>query len=353
MLIREAVWSEILNVLNKYQYCILRNYAELPYTTNDIDLIIAKSEKKTAQKELISALDKNNVFFIRKTRYACDSLYFFDSFDSNIIHIDFFTSHTLRFLNFATCEEVIARRIKYNDIYIVSPEYEFLDLFFTRLLYTKKIKEKYIPKIVDIYNSNNAVINKLVSRKFSPAIASSVGLSISHKNWCQIENQWSKLVFLLLWHNIVNPKRMFKVFVDIFAFLYRSISKVICPYGLVFYYYNVDSNDKKQLQNYIEKKLLPAFLEMKFVSDTQPISKKHILNYLYAIRNFLAINELHNSTKGVNPPSKYFRCAVLMGQGSKQLSVHIFDRFHPKKVYIIDLNDLDRTLLYPIISNLK
>jgi hypothetical protein len=123
MKLRSEVFEILINTLNNYNYCILRNYETLPEYGNDIDILIDSSQLKGFEKELMNNFNNSKVILIRKNLYVCNSLYFFDLIDLSFIHIDLFNSHKFKILYFINSKDVLQSRKLYNGFYVPSEQY--------------------------------------------------------------------------------------------------------------------------------------------------------------------------------------------------------------------------------------
>src|SRR5262244_2423284 len=67
-----AAWQEA-----KINFLILRNYEDLPrYTTNDIDVLVQKDERKEAEKILLDTANAQDFRLHNRAQFATLALYF-------------------------------------------------------------------------------------------------------------------------------------------------------------------------------------------------------------------------------------------------------------------------------------
>ena len=142
---RQEVFETIIYVLSKYKYCILRNYEDLPAVSNDIDILIDKSVINKVIENFNKELIIKNVALIYTIEFSCYSLFFYDKEKNNIFHIDLFPSLSWGGLEYLDTHTILDTRIKYKSFFIPLPENECIELLLTRLIYQKRVKDKYKP----------------------------------------------------------------------------------------------------------------------------------------------------------------------------------------------------------------
>ena len=153
MRLREEVYNVLIDILSEFRYCILRNYEELPDFSNDIDILIENKIRKIAIKKLTDNFFSIDIILLQKVEFSCTSLFFYDKITDQFIHIDFFYKIKWRVFEYLDADEILNTRIKYKNFYIPSKNYELQELLLTRLIYHKKIKEDYKPRIIQLHNA--------------------------------------------------------------------------------------------------------------------------------------------------------------------------------------------------------
>jgi thymidylate kinase len=235
MNLRKPVFDTLIDTLNQFQYCILRNYEILPEYNNDIDILIDKNHKQQAIDALESAFQKIEVFKLQQVEFSSSAVFFFDKTSKQFIHIDFLSSIKWRVFEYLDVESVLRSRLPYRNFFIPAPQYECLELLLTRLVYQGKIKDVYKDRIFEHANQidlNNFDIDDFYKSLLQKARAN---------KWGEIESQLIKLRAYIIWKNLLKPIALSK---NIYLFLNRAASRIFKSPGLFIAFYGVDGSGK-------------------------------------------------------------------------------------------------------------
>ncbi|MEG8988162.1 hypothetical protein VJY32_00150 [Ignavibacteria bacterium 4148-Me] len=233
MKLRNEVFLILLETLNKYDYCFLRNYEILPEYNNDIDILVKNGTTNEILKNLIEELQAEEVVFVYEAQFSCLSTYFYDLKTDQFIHLDFFEEIKWKVFEYLPANEVLKNRVKYNYYYIPSPYYEMYELLLTRLLYHGRIKDVYKDRIFKLYNRIISEITFNNKIKFGDKIAS--------QSWDKIEKKITQIRARIIICNILKPIKLSK---HIILLLQRIIKRLIKPPGLFIAFYGVDGSGK-------------------------------------------------------------------------------------------------------------
>ncbi len=147
---------KLFELLNKYEYAVLRGYADLPrdFNSHDIDILIQKSDFIRLKKELHSLLKSLGFSLLmvnENERFNTLVIAKRVNEDLQFLYIDFFFNYSLYGINLLDASDVLKRRVFNEKVYHVSLVYEFLEKFLnTSLLdHTYPVKYDYILREVN------------------------------------------------------------------------------------------------------------------------------------------------------------------------------------------------------------
>jgi thymidylate kinase len=239
MKLRNDVFEVLINALNNYKYCILRNYEDLPEFNNDIDILIEKGHSQRILLELISELKKVNVIFLYKAEFSCLAVYFYDLIANQFIHIDLFEQLKWKVFEYLPGKLVLESRVRYKNFYIPAPYYEMHELVLTRLVYQGKIKDVYKKRIFNLYNKIPYEVKN----------SDEYGMleNISKQDWSGIEKRVNLIRIGIIFKNFIKPLELIH---NIYLFFQRIIYRFIKPPGLFIAFLGVDGSGKTtQIEN--------------------------------------------------------------------------------------------------------
>lgn len=134
-------------------YCVLRNYKELPENVgNDIDILIDFKKLKAVQLVFLNNANKYGLIFLKeKRRDGYLGLYFFEPKSSEVILIDLFYKLQKRWNNYADVDYILSNRINYKNFYVINPSHEIYTITMKELLTYGFVRHKYF----NLFNTTN------------------------------------------------------------------------------------------------------------------------------------------------------------------------------------------------------
>jgi len=274
MKLRDEVFNILISILNKYNYCILRNFENLPEYENDIDILIEKDNKYTIIDELTNSLLSIGVEKLQRVEFSCTAVFYYDNTLDQFIHIDFYDSLKWKVFEYLDAKLVLETRIKYKNFYIPNNIYNFYEMLLTRLIYQGKVKENYKDKLfkLSLCINNDELINNI----------DYIDL-VREKKWEEIEKSINKIRIKIIINNILNPKRLY---INIHSFLKRSFDRLLYPPGLFIVLYGVDGSGKSTQIKLLYNEYKSLYSDKIKLFHFRP-------NILYKIPKDIIVNDPH------------------------------------------------------------
>ncbi|KAA3617055.1 MAG: hypothetical protein D8M58_04335 [Calditrichaeota bacterium] len=249
--LRLEVYNTLLKTLNNYSYCILRNYEALPKYENDIDILVAKTQFSQISSHINNSFNEIGVEFIYHAKFGCESYFYFDSITGNIFHIDFFLEFSWKGYIYIDADEVLNNRVQYNEIFIPSSFYEYLDLFLTGILNNAEIKEKYYSKII--------LLKKRYSKELKEyfSIDLQIDSALSQQN--KVPNSLIRKLRLSVRKKSLNLIGLHKTIYNKFLYLKRLIKRVVKYEGISIAFYGTDGAGKSTQIEMLKANIKPLF----------------------------------------------------------------------------------------------
>lgn len=151
----ESSFSEIND--KNYEYCLLRNFIELPDKIgNDIDMLVNAKHLKEIKNVFINQASNCSLRFLKqKKRDGYLGLYFFSHVSCEIILIDLFYKLQKRWNTYADVQQILGNKISFKQFYVVNPTHEVYTIAMKELLTYGFIRKKYIERFNQIDIENN------------------------------------------------------------------------------------------------------------------------------------------------------------------------------------------------------
>jgi len=239
-IIRQEVFETIIDILSEYRYCILRNYEDLPAISNDIDILVEKSVINDIIEKFNTELIKRKVLLIYTAEFSCYSLFFYDIEQNSIFHIDLFPSISWCALEYLDANIILDTRVEYKSFFIPSPEHECMELLLTRLIYQKRVKDKYKPRIMTLYSQNRQAFESNFNDLYGNDFAIKILNYLETEEWEKINNSAGELRLLTFYNNIRNKK----IFSNSIYYIKRIINRFINVPGLFIAIFGPDGSGK-------------------------------------------------------------------------------------------------------------
>lgn len=148
------IYKQLFAVLNNYKYCVLRNAEGLPDSnpSNDVDILIERSNKENLINELINKLSLIGYNSYEYSEFFGIDCYTFYSKVSQLepIKLDFFTEFSGGGLRYIDFEQLYSESlVNKNGIRVLNHNYESFLNVLKMLLSGGKVKSKYIESLID------------------------------------------------------------------------------------------------------------------------------------------------------------------------------------------------------------
>jgi thymidylate kinase len=154
--------SELLHSLfdlleiKEMRFLVLRNHQGLPESNNarDVDILVSPQTEPKSINAIVGELSKRfkaNIIWINELDYLSGFVIARQLEDGTITYLklDFFYGLKWRGLEFVDADEVLSSRVKIKNYYIPDPGHEAVVHLLNGVLYSKFIKDKYIPIIIN------------------------------------------------------------------------------------------------------------------------------------------------------------------------------------------------------------
>lgn len=232
------------------KYCILRNYEELPYyTENDIDILVNNVEDAT--KIILKVTNSCGWSISNIVERTCKAIYIYKWYENKLftLHIDLFQHITWKNYMVIDGQYILANRVKYNNFYICSIEFELVTKMLSRLIPHGKIKEKYISDIRNKFKfANEEKVKDILSDIFNKRMSLKIINLIKLDNYCSINNIYKKLRWII---KINNFKRGTVCIKSYFKEIKRLFYRILNPKGKMVVFLGTDGSGKTTVINKI------------------------------------------------------------------------------------------------------
>lgn len=137
---------------NNLNYCLLRNYHDLPEKIgNDIDILVDILDLKYTEEIFLKNAEILKFIFLKKIiRYGYVGLYFYSPDLNEIILIDLFYKLQKRWNSYADVKYILSKRTRYKQFFVINPTHEIYTIALKEILTYNFVREKYLERFSDI-----------------------------------------------------------------------------------------------------------------------------------------------------------------------------------------------------------
>jgi len=239
-------------------FLVLRNYEELPrHTTNDIDVLVPKEQRKMTEKILIDTAASNGFRLHNRAEFATLALYFSHAKTGAQTHFDLFTALKWRGFDFLPAEDLLANKIARDSFFIPCAPHEAATNLLASFIFNGQVKEKYRAKIADVFRKEPDIARALLAKNYGHGLAQQFVRLGAEENWSAIESRLDDAREMLVWQqSFWKPLR---TFMSLDADCDRLLKRVFHPPGLVIALCGPDGCGKSTLAPLIIEELRETF----------------------------------------------------------------------------------------------
>lgn len=213
-------------------FLILRNYESLPHhTTNDIDVLVPKDQRATAEKILVDIAVTKGFRLHNRAEFATLALYFSHAQTGAQTHFDLFTALKWRGFDFLPTEDFLVKKIARDSFFIPHPAHEAAANLLASFLFNGRVKEKYRAKITAVFRAESETVRALLAKSYGPALADEFVRFGAQEDWGAIESRLHDAREILIWRQTLHQP--WRTFLSLDADGDRLVKRAIHPPGLV------------------------------------------------------------------------------------------------------------------------
>jgi thymidylate kinase len=240
------------------EFLVLRNYEGLPaYTTNDIDVLVRRRQRRQAEKVLLAVAREHGFRLHIRAAFATLALYFHHSETLEQVHFDLFSKLLWRALRYLDCDEFLLRRVERDGFYVPRPVDEAATSLLSYGIHSGKVKPKYQAKIAAAAEQDGEKLQNLLARSFGGGHARRVVEAAVKGDWASIEQRIPRMrMRLFLRHLNRHPVRLL---CNCLSEGRRVILRFLRPPGMVIALCGPDGCGKSTLADLLAERLAPTF----------------------------------------------------------------------------------------------
>ena len=184
-------------------FLVLRNYEGLPdFTTNDIDVLVAPGQLRSAEQALLAAAEAAGFRLHNRAEFATLALYLSHRHSNAQAHFDLFTALKWRGFDFLDCREFLGRRVNRGLFAVPHPVDEAACNLLGFLIYTGKVKPKYMSSIAAGFRPEPALATALLAETYGQAHAKFLVAAGAREDWAAIEKATGALRRALIFRQL-------------------------------------------------------------------------------------------------------------------------------------------------------
>lgn len=243
-------------------YLILRNYASLPESgTGDIDILIDAQWLDRAEASMVACGHEFGFRLVNRAWFSPLALFFANLSSGEQVHLDLFPDLVWRGLRLLDERKTLERRREHpNGFPIPHQADEAVLNLLTRLLYTRKVKERYRPGIQAGFSREREGVLEILRAGFGSAAEEMFGLALGGQ-WHVLEAKSTRWRLLLAKRRLL--REPLKVCMTLLWDLSRYFRRLRRPPGLLIVLLGPDGAGKSTLATGLQKGLSRSFPEEK------------------------------------------------------------------------------------------
>lgn len=243
-------------------FIVLRNYDGLPYTTsNDIDVLVAKHQLNLAEQTLISIAADQGYTLVNRAEFVPVSLHFANLDTTDQIHFDLFTEMRWHSFEFIRCRDFLSRKLQRANFFIPHPADEACTNLLGFLIYHKRVRDKYKPRIVSTFQIYANAARARLAESYGEKLAHTLVKLVVQKDWPGIEALAGKLRRTLLLR--LFSRRPFQTTTRLATDAARFMRRLCQPAGFMIVLLGPDGCGKSTIANLILNGLAGTFYTTK------------------------------------------------------------------------------------------
>lgn len=239
-------------------FLVLRNYEELPrHTTNDIDVLVQKDQRKAAEKILTEAAAVTGFRLHNRAEFATLALYFSHPQSGAEAHFDLFAALKWRGFDFLPAEDFLAKKIARDSFFIPHPAHEAAANLLAFFIFNGRVKEKYRPGIAAGFRAEPEAARALMAKSYGDELAGEFVRLGAEENWSAIESKLREArKTLVLRQSALQPLR---TFASLDLDFDRLLRRIFYPPGLAIVLCGPDGCGKSTVAPQIVERLRGTF----------------------------------------------------------------------------------------------
>ncbi len=212
-------------------FLVLRNYQGLPaFTSNDIDVLVAPRQLQRAEQALLAAAGAAGFRLHNRARFATLALYLSHRHSNAQAHFDLFTALKWRGFEFLDCREFLRRRVSRGLFAIPHPVDEAASNLLGFLIYTGKVKPKYMSSIPAGFRPEPALATALLAETYGRAHAKFLVAAGAREDWAAIEKATGALRRALILRQLI--RHPWRTIQSLLSDAWRLAGRFLNPPGL-------------------------------------------------------------------------------------------------------------------------
>jgi len=282
---------------SKAEYCVLRNYANLPASTeHDVDILISKAQAQKTEQIITMLTKKFGIEIIRIDQRFSFKKYFLLTKEDNctahsLLELDIFTALQWRSISYIPTSTALKNRERYNEFWVESITFEasislFKELLGIGELGTLRTAPRNKARITQSVKTHPQKLAELLKDTLSPKLGNALFKSIQEQDWDAVVSLRHKVISTLILKKVQTTP--LAVISDWLSFLWGHLyDKLISPPGMMICIIGPDGSGKTTLSKGIEEALHRKWLPTLFSATRNYHGGANIFPELLSVYNHL------------------------------------------------------------------